>query len=435
MHFNVELDNGALWDAVDNVFINMTGGYYEFGINYMINNTMLDGWSFRVYPSTSNVGNHGIGVDHDWVQWTVEHYVYNKTYGDYQMRKKEILYSNYNGYDHTDSNHGYTNKTSVNWWIDLWFSNDNSSSIVASRLNPEYYGMYEQGNLFWFGYGKFRPMFGDIDLSMFFDNAYNNDAEITTVSGEVELVQFWTKVAKVTGSETYQMKNFKMKNKEFALNRMIGIDTPAHVETKVIDMPSTGFLSPLIKALTGLGAIIVDGILGLLMSISGVIDNVLTRLGLPPIFSIIINVLTSLFDILNLIFLHLSDIVTYIIDSIGHTLSTIFLVIPRYLYFVGMVANVFISYYTTIVSFFTGGWAGVSNIWVDYSLFEWIQLYLICIFPFTEIAKIMGSDDPQAKLISEIKSFVGFLTGISKIAEWFIALILEILRSIRNLLI
>ena len=210
MHFNVELDNDGNWEGIMEEFVNMTGGYYEFGMNYMINNTMLNGWYVFIYPYTAEVGTHGILAESDWIKWKIEHHVYNASYGDYQVKKEEFLYSNYNGYDNEHSNDGYTNRTNINWWIDLWFSNENSSSIVATRVNPESYGLYEQGNSFWFGYGAFRPMFGDIDLSLFFEAAYNDVGEITTIHGQVDLVQFYSRVGIASGDNVYQIKNFEM---------------------------------------------------------------------------------------------------------------------------------------------------------------------------------------------------------------------------------
>jgi hypothetical protein len=38
------------------------------------------------------------------------------------------------------------------------------------------------------------------------------------------------------------------------------------------------------------------------------------------------------------------------------------------------------------------------------------------------------------KLVSDVKSFIGFLTGVAKIANWFINILISIVNAIRNLL-
>lgn len=280
-HLTLELDNGGVWDSINNKFINMTGGLYEFGMNYFINNTILNGWKTRIYVESSDVGNHGVGVDKDWVNWEIEHYIYNRTIDDWMIKKESNLISNYDGYDHTSSIHGYTNKTTIKFFVDLWFSNENSSKIIATRINPEFFGMYEQGSSFWFGYGAFRPYFGDETVSIFYDNIYDGNMNVVSSSEKVSLVQFWVRVEKITGKEKYQLTNFVMKNSQFASYKMGGIDTPAYVATKVINMPRTGFLTPLVKAIQGIGSLIWGACMGFIYVLISSIDGLLVYLGLP----------------------------------------------------------------------------------------------------------------------------------------------------------
>ena len=289
-HLTVELDNGGIWDAVNNKFINMTGGFFEFGINYFINNTMLDGWKSRLYVESSDVGNHDAGNDMDWVDWTVEHFIYNRTSSLWDLKKEDGLISNYDGYDHIDSSHGYADKTTVKFYIDLWFSNENSSRVIATRINPEYFGMYEQGNPFWFGYGSFRPLLGNETVSIFYDNIYDENMNVVSSRGKITLTQFWVRVEKVTGKEVYTINNFVMKNNQLASYYMDGIDTPAYVTTKVLDMPLTGFLTPLIKAINGIGSLIWGACMGFVYALISGIDGLLVFLGLPEgMFSSMIN--------------------------------------------------------------------------------------------------------------------------------------------------
>ena len=290
--------------------------------------------------------------------------------------------------------------------------------------------MYEQAEVYWFGYGKFRPMFGDIDLSMFFESAYNNNGEITTIHGEVDLVQFYSRVGIASGDNVYQIKSFEMKNKEFATGEMIGIDTPALVETTVIDMPQTGFLSPLIKMISSIGSLIIGAIFYILGGLGGLVDNMLIGLGLPPIMSIFYEVLKGIYSIFEIIYASFLDMIDWLVISATQIISSLFLIIPRYLLFVGVILEVFISYYNNIILLFTGGIGNMSNFWADYSVTDIIQIYLIAILPFTIIAKIESSKDPIKELGSYVELFIQMIKAVFSIANDMLNVLLTFIKTI-----
>ena len=122
------------------------------------------------------------------------------------------------------------------------------------------------------------------------------------------------------------------------------------------------------------------------------------------------------------------------ITSIDGLIASIFVLVPRYLLFVGMILTVFVDYYNNIVLLFTGGIGGMSNFWLDYNLAEFIQLYLIGIFPFMLIAKIESSDDPVQTLTDEVKMFMEVITAVFNIAYQLFTVAFDIIKSIVGLI-
>lgn len=432
MHFNVEFDIDGDWDSVNGIWENCTGGFYEYGMDYFIKDELLEGWKVRIYPSSVVVGHQNLGVDYDYIQWTIEHYFYNRTLDDYQLIKTDFIYSNFNGYDNEDSTPDYHNRTSTTFWVDLWFSNDDSNRKVATRLNSEWYGMYEQGTSWWFGYGNFRPVIGDLTNSIFYDNVYDENMTITTIKGNVDLVRFWGKVEKVTGggNKEYKMYNYLMKNKELALNEMIGIDTPALVETKVMDMPQTGFLTPLINALSGIKDYIINGIIYLLLMLATAFDSILISLGLPPLFSMIITIITSIKDIVLLMIGVIPQLASYSLTILNGIIDILFLVIGRWIYIIPMWFDSTKTWITFFIAFFTGGLFPM-NIWTTFALGDFLFLGINVLFPIWWVDHVLTSDSPVKTFIEDIKSFYGFLTGILGIFLWFY----EILGNIIGILL
>jgi len=272
-------------------------------------------------------------------------------------------------------------------------------------------------------------MMGEVTESMFYDNVHDSNGNIISATN-IDYVEFWSEVGKVTGNDRIRSQGFLMKNKRFAEDILYGVDTPALVETKVLDMPQMGFLAPLIKMLSRIREFIVNGIISVLGLLGKLVDNLLVAIGLPPLMSVFYNFLVGIYNIFEVIFASFGLIVDWIVISLQNFISSIFLVIPRYLYFVGMVVTVFIDYYNNIVLLFTGGIGGMNNFWVHYNVAEIIELYLIAIFPFIEIARIESSDEPLQTLSNDVSLFVNFIKGIFEIAGKFLEYAMNIIKAI-----
>ena len=436
VHILPELDYNGTWNSGTGRFEDFKGGYFEYGISYEIDDVWVNGWKVRLFPHLTDysVGHQNAGADNNWIGWVVQWYKYDYDTSFWIKERTDRIYSNSWGYDEEGATPDYHNRTSSQLWIDLWFSNHNSSSIVAGRVNSLYYGLYEQATPFWFGYGEFRPMFGEERTSMYFSDLTDTNDEVTDSYG-IGKVKFWTRITKLTQNESpWRASNYEIKDYMLSEGRMRGIDNPPLVETRVLDSPASGFLSPLIRAIAGIAGAIARALRGTGLYAISLVDGLLTSIGLPPMLGIFFDFLLGIYEIFALIYGSFRDIVSWMITSIENMISSLFLVIPRYLLLVNGVLMVFISYYTNFVLLFTGGIGNMNNFWVDYSVGDILQIYLIAVLPFTYIAKWESSKDPIGAIGEDAKSFIGFIMAVFEITRDLFNVAFDIIKSIIGLI-
>jgi len=438
VHLLVEIDMGNDWNNTEKAFDFPLGcGYVEYGIDYRLNGSWVTGWKVRLYPYQADVGYHGLGNDQDWIEWSVDWYNYDPSTGSIQNIKTDYIYSNFWGYDTVDGQ-GHTNRTSTQMWIDLWFNKMNASTVIGGRVNSYYYGMYEQGNAYWFGYGKFRPRTGDTTASMFFDNLYDENGNVTNCL-KYDLIKAYAKVAKLDvangNDDTWALKNYEILNWKVAEDRMQGIDTPIFVETKVLDMPQTGFLAPLKKAIESLGKVIWNGALGFIRILWGAMDTLLSWAGFPKgTWERIVSFVLSIPQLIITLGQYLGTLVTSFIEILDDLLLFITNILPRYIYLMGTMIVGLISWWGYFVDLFTGGIGGINNIWQQLDLEQWIILFITVLFPLWEVDRIFSSKDPLKKLKEDFELYTSFLTGIANFIKSIINMMIQIISAIRGML-
>lgn len=338
VHMLVELNHNGTWNPTNGDWEDFDGGYFEYGIDYEMNGEWVQGWKVRMYPTNYLVGHQNSGSDHNWVGWSVEWYSFNDGTGIYDKIKEDIIYSNSWSYDTEGSTNGYINRTSSQMWIDLWFNRMNSSTVIGGRVNAYYYGMYEKGNL-WFGYGTFSPMFGDTTASMYFNDLYDEDGNIKNCY-KIEKVKFWSKVTKISGSDrTWKMHNYQILDWKVADDRMEGINTPVLIETKVLDMPQGGFMTPLVNAIGSIGNLVWKGALGFIRVFIGAIDSFLVYLGLPVgTFSALMDFvaiqISVVFGWLEIVALYAGQTLAIFVSIIDWTLSIMTMLLEAISWFI-----------------------------------------------------------------------------------------------------
>ena len=150
-----------------------------------------------------------------------------------------------------------TQLAQIRFWIDLWYNKINASSIGGGRLNAYYTGMDTTAFLLW--QGGWAPFITNSSDSMGFIPLKNDASEFIT-SPQLDLMSISVNISRPANSIGTEGRNitatllgWQQSDNKFAFDKMIGIDTPTPVETKVPDMPVTGFFAPLIAAVLSIG--------------------------------------------------------------------------------------------------------------------------------------------------------------------------------------
>ena len=437
VHFLVEIDLDLEWNSGNDEFDFDGGGYVEYGIDYRMDQLWVTGWKVRIYPQLTtsiDVGNHGGGDDQNWIYWSIEWY-YNNSIVD-----QDFIYSNCYGYDHFDSRHGYTNRTSAQLWVDLWFNKMNASTVIAGRVNSYYYGCYEQGNPWWFGYGAFRPMTGDRDASMYFDDLKDINGTIFSCQ-ELEIIRAWANVTKwdytPDAQDTkWEIMNYEILNFLTAQDRMKGIDTPIFVQTKILEVTTQhGFLQPLWNVINNLGATIWNGVLGVTKTLWGAMDSLLLFMGFPEgTWSRITYFIMAIPNLLVTLINYIPMILDNMISLIGNMFGFLTITIGRFIWFLGHFATTWITWVTEIINFFTGGFSGIRNLWELLDLEQWFMLFITIIFPMWWIERVWTSKNSLKQLQDDLKTFSSFYTGIFNFLKDMVILIRNLLGAIRSVL-
>jgi len=312
-------------------------GYYEVGFDYKLDgheeDDWITGWSARVYISEIDVGTYGdIFSDSAYTALTVLWY----NYGDF-VRGDKYLYSYHWGYDKTSFP---APRKSITFWADMWFDKANSSTVFGGRINSEYYGYYEDGLSWWFGYGGFRPIIGNTTASMVFGDIRDADGYITP-SKNIGLVRVWEKVAKTASAgdaDTYTVKPFQVFSVKVAQDRMDGLDTPVFIEPKRLNLGGYSIFDPLLSAFGGIGSAISGALFGMGKVMIGSIDTILSWVGLP--YGTFSGFISFVMVIFNSLISSLSNVISMISRSL--TLLTTFIT----------TIIVFVDYIISIILFF-----------------------------------------------------------------------------------
>lgn len=430
VHQLVELDCRSDWNSVNGDFENYTGASYEWQIDYELNGDWVKGWKIVAYVESADVGHHNAGSDKNWIDYTIEFYQHDNVLNQWNLTKTSEIITNHWGYDVATGTSGYYNRTTSQVWIDLWFNRMNSSTVVGARVSPYYLGMYEVGTA-WFGYGTFKPMFGSGDVASCFFELVDTNNTVTNCYG-IEKVRYSNMVYKnVPNDKNYKIMNFEVLNWKLADDRMEGIDTPPIVEALILDTPTGGFITPIVKAVENIGNIIWKGAFSFLRLVLTSLDSLLTYLGLPPVFGMLVQLFNSGYDIVIIIWEKFFVIVDYLILSITNIFTSLLLVIPRYFTLVGVLITTFVGYYNVVVSFFTGGISGIPNIWLEFNMEEVIQLALALV-PIAEAVRIENSENPIGQLAEDVKLFISIITGVFDFFSKMFMLMVDIINRIAS---
>ncbi len=410
-------------------------GKVQFGIQYLNGTSWTSSFRVNLYVIAGTVNAPFLGFGgKNWVKIRVDWSNYDAM-GYYSVIKSDYITAWYDGGPNKE------NRTTVRLFVDMWISSLNQSTVVAGRVNSYYYGMNQTGFLLW---QNWKPYITSTEVSTFYDD-FRNPLGNTISSLDIELIRHWCLLQKLVdlgsgemGDEncdthTWTVKGFTELHHKVADDRYLGIDAPPYEETKVIDMPQSGFLAVIFKALSSLGTVIWMGALKFVRTLWSAMDQILEWMGLPSgLFSRIMEFILSIPQLFIVLLNQIGFMITYSIQIILDMFTVIGLMIYRILYFSGMFVNMIVSYYNQIVSLFTGGWENIRNLWDMFDLQLWIEFFLIGIFPLWEFYRITNAKDPLEQLKKDVEFFWGIISGIFGIFKMFLDLIKSIIGAIRD---
>lgn len=416
VHMLVEVGYNLTWNGITGRYENTLGldsGNYQFTMDYELNGVWVKGWKIKLKPVQYQVGHQNAGVDLDYVKFQVDFYQWNGT--DWDLKKTDYSTTNCWAYDNENAlvTH-YDDRIASQFWVDMWFNKMNSSTVVGARVTPYYYGMYEQGSSWWFGYGAFRPTFGNETAVSFFTNLLDENQTVTNCYG-IENVNFTVGVYK-TGlvHRVWKLQNYEVLDFKLADDRMEGIDTPPIVEVKVLDMPQGGFVSPLIKAIESLGGIIWNGAFRFMRLILTSLDTVFMWLGFPEgFFSGLMVYLVSLGEIIDVLISNAGVSITNLVYVISDIMLLVITIIPRWVMSIDLLVGTMIRWFILIVGFLTGNVDGIEfmNMWAELDMWTWVNVGF-ALLPVWWFNRVAMSDDPVQTSYNDGKAFISFTIGL-----------------------
>lgn len=323
--------------------------------------------------------------------------------------------------------------STAQFWVDLWVDQTNNSRAVGGNFNPYYYGMEQGGFLFW---SDWKPLISNNTYAQITAPLRDSTGE-TIQADQMELlrVSTWVITGSASDTQIWSIEDFKNQDYLLASGRMRGIDKPPIVETLVVDMASSGFLSGLRKAIANLGRTIINALAGAWKTSIGLIDTILEYLGFGEgVFSSLVYVLGEMLDVFNLIVAEFENLITYALSSVTELLRLVVAVAGRIIFTANLFVTTILSFYNAFVSLFTGGWSNVGNIWTQYDILSWVQLFLVAIFPFWELDRISRSDNPLGTVKGDVETIWGLITGVLKVFVFLWDLIQGLFNLIMNII-
>jgi hypothetical protein len=316
VHLLYEFNHNGTWNGVTGRWDNIQGeSIIRFGLDVLINGSWFNPIEMEIEHSSNRIGHSLGGKDISDLKLSINWYVEGVL-----IRLGDKITT----YDHSYFSQGDSQSGRLTYqaWVDLWFNMLNGSTVIGGRINPYYYAMYEKG---WWGFGSFSPDMSNVTYAMFFNDLKVNNTIMS--SQEIELVRFYVEVRNLGAQDLkVNFEPFEILDYKLASDRMQGVPTPVLVDTKVIVMPNTGFVNPIVRAIQGIGKFIGNALFGFVQIMIGGIDALLVVLGLPEgMFSSLINFvtiqITTVFSWLNTVIDNVDDMLYVFISMMNWILT------------------------------------------------------------------------------------------------------------------
>ena len=337
----------------------------------------VDGWNLEIFL---NDGDHG--TNDQWSQ-------FNATWRTNGVKEVSELF-----YVFPEA----SSLATVSLWQDMWFNQENASTVHGGRMNPFFWGVNATSFFFWTS--GFSPIKGNSSETFYVNANEGADGRIISsreLGNSIMKIGFNLTRGAQTGtgagieSWRFHVQQFDVQNVQIATARMQGVPTPVKVPTLMPDVGSQGFFGSLFAIFRSLGAFIVQAFLGLGNSIwTFLVSQV-------PWFT---NALSFGYDWIN-------DSLNYL-EPIGNLMRLLFSTVAPYIGFI-----------QTGVDGIAGTINIISNIMspIANNAQEWMFLFfIVCmILPMIELLN-RGKFD---LVMNELRMYWGFINAI---LTWFFRL-------------
>jgi hypothetical protein len=376
VHLLYEFNTNGTWNAGTGRWDNIQGvATPKFGIQVLYNGSWWNPLEIEVDCGLNKIGHSNLGNDISELTLSINYDVE----GVVQRLGDTVTTYHYAYYP---SGSDTSKILTYNAWMDIWFNQLNSSTVIGGRISPYYYAMEEKGFWLW---ASFSPNMANVSSSTFFADLTLNGTIVS--SQEIELVRFYVEIDShsiyYVNFEPYQILDYKL-----AEDRMQGIPTPVFVDTKVIDMPNQGFVNPIIRAIQSIGKFVRNGIFQSMRLIIAGIDSFLVLFGLPQgIFSTLVNTIviqvTTMFSWLSIIAEYVSDSLYVFVSMMNWIVTFMGYIINAITWFVVWVIPIPIHLVRFMYALITSGtWTYMNFTW-DFSSGSDIMQAGIQILPYT----------------------------------------------------
>lgn len=293
---------------------------FTFGMYYCPKGEeFIKGWKVVLTPTDKGtfMAEQILGKDAYYITWNVTWYDRNPVTSDWREIKMDYVVSFpvWNG----------TTNLYTAFWIDLWFNNLNSSSILGGRVNAEYFGVREEPGFFSLAWEAYL---GNATQSMFFRDLHDTDGDIISAR-RITLMKYFVEIEQgVNPNRNYVtiLRDYDILDFTRAQGDMTGVSTPIVVSTKMPELGSFGFLMALGNVFRAMGNAIINALVwaGLRVwpLLVGFLDMMFSFAGWENGFSVIVG--------------WISSFVTFMISSmtyLGTMLLTIFTLMGTWVLF------------------------------------------------------------------------------------------------------
>jgi hypothetical protein len=298
---------------------------------------------------------------------------------------------------------GMVNGTTV--WVDLWFSNTNSSTAGGGRVSAEYYGMKDNAPWFAFWYSDWGPMLANQTMSYYEMPLLNSGGGVISTK-DVELIKVYSRLYKSGSSYVVEVKSPEVFDRKIAKGDFTGIPTPPFVPPKVMDMPQGGLFGLLQTFLASIVAAITQALSPAFATCVAILDGIFAWAGWPGGFT---QITTWISQMAGFMISAMGWMMTMLTGLFGFFTVTV----PAMLYVVTSALTIYIDMIGKFWGFFTGLFGTGFDVWNDFGGTQWVTIGIM-IYPMYLL--LLWTEHGLAPVMVHLDFWGGLIMGLVNIA-------------------